>query len=113
MTGPARIGTSAFLSRYPVHNYSEDDTQLCEELEIACTLAAVRNASEIIDPDDIKDVAKDDEQYLMIMNKIKSDSFAENKKDEDPLVKPFYLIKDRLSICDDIIMYLFDGGSVM
>ena len=52
----------------------------------------------------------DDEQYQRLLEKITSDTFAAAMTLEEPSIKEFYNVRERLSIVNGMIMYSFEDG---
>ena len=105
------------LSRYPVAKSNEDDEEFEEEftkqLEIA-SITAITNAAEAlsIDINKLKVESLKDEEYMAVKDKVINHDFASNKNDECELVKAFYLVKDRLSVSNGLLMYSFDTSEL-
>ena len=57
----------------------------------------------------LSEYAQADDEYQILLDKIKNDGFSKFKKDESPVGKQFFHIKDRLSIVDNVIMYSYNG----
>ena len=49
-----------------------------------------------------------DSQYQDVMKKVEEGSFTNNLQSEEPHLKDFYKIKDRLNIIDGLLMYTFE-----
>ena len=58
----------------------------------------------------IKEEGKSDEQCQKLFDAIQSSSFSLDKANEDPVLKEYHSVKERLSIADGIIMYCFDDN---
>ena len=58
---------------------------------------------------DIESYGNRDNQYQLLMNKIRSGNFASNITFEDPNIKEFFNVKDRLTLVDSIIVYCFEN----
>ena len=96
------------LSRYPVGCADPEDIELNNEVEIASINVASTCVNDYLSVTlvDIRNASYNDEAYqLLVQNK----SFASKMIDEHPLCKPFYNIRNRLSIVDDLLMYSFEG----
>ena len=59
----------------------------------------------------LQEYCQADSQYQKLLQKVKNRSFAENATIEEPLVKEFYNVRDRLSIINDFVMYSFEGNT--
>ena len=101
------------LSQYPVLPPDEDDRNSCDELYIAVVSMATVCLSDImITMPDFKEKIKHDEQYQILLKTIHKNSFADNKKAENDIIKDFFHVKDRLSVSDDLVLYSFEGGDL-
>ena len=99
------------LSRYPVSNVDSDDRELIDELSICSNLIVSSCGDHIgVDLADLRSVAGSDQEYQTLLQKVSSDSFATSKSLEDPLIKPYHAVRDRISIVDGILMYCFEDG---
>ena len=56
--------------------------------------------------DHIQDMSKLDEQYKLLFEKVKNNSFASNKSGEHHMLKEYYNVKDRLCIIDSILIWI-------
>ena len=84
-----------------------------EDLEASCIVAANVNAKDrSIILSDLKEATRSDPEDQAVFLKVQNKSFADTKKEEEDLVKPYYHVKDRLCISDDLLMYSFDGGDL-
>ena len=99
------------LSRYPVSKVDQDDRELIKELNI-CSNLIVSSCSDDIDIDmkELRTVADSDHEYQLLLRKVLDDSFARSKTLEDPLIKPYYAVRDRISVVNGILMYCFEDG---
>ena len=99
------------LSRYPVGKADADDEEFVEELKV-CSTSILAACFEDLDADlnDLKKVASQDPEYQSLIHKVQTDSFAKYKRDEDPSIKPYHAIRDRISVIDGILMYSFEDG---
>ena len=50
--------------------------------------------------------------YQLLLKKVQNQTFAENKNTESSSIKPFFHIKEQLSIVDELLMYSYDGGDL-
>ena len=101
------------LSRYPVHNVTDEDVEFCEKMEIACiSVATVRAENTSINLTELKEVSENDDAHKAVMYKVVNKDFASTKHEGNELVKLFYLVKDRLCVIDNMLMYSNDGGNL-
>ena len=62
--------------------------------------------------DTVKEHADLDEQYCVLREKVINRTFAANMTSENPIVKEFYNIRDRLSIIDNVLLYGFEESNL-
>ena len=97
------------FSRYPVSQPDPDD--LMDLNAIAVNNLTIATSMLSIAIDALKQHAESDNQYQKLLVKIRQRTFAETYILEEPLVKEFYKIRDRLRITDDLITYSFDDNN--
>ena len=102
------------FSRYPVGQPDTDDLELSNSLELASVdlVNNITSSSLAITVETVKEAARQDEQYQVLLSTIRNNSFAASAFHENPLIKEFYNVKDRLSIVNDLIMYGFEEKSL-
>ena len=114
LSGKKNMAADA-LSRYPVgaREPDADDTDVSEDLEALGAFVAALTASSddviAMDLAQIKDATQLDEQYQLLLEKVSSDSFAATRAQEDPQVREFFNVRERLCIVDGLLMYSVDG----
>ena len=102
------------LSRYAVgaQEPDKDDTDVSEDLEDlgAIVAALTANSEDVIamDLQQVKDAAQSDKQYQLLLQKVSSDNFASTRAEEDPQVRDYFNVRDRLCIVDNLLMYGVD-----
>ena len=98
------------FSRYPVEQPTNADIEYskCINAITANITSSTLNDNLLITMDTIKDVANNDIQYKKLIEKIRNGTFEETQLLEDSDVRPYFNIRDRLSIVDNIIMYGFE-----
>ena len=100
------------LSRYPVNNPDEDDTERSEACHAILVASVVKSAASIsITMDSIRETIQSDDQYRRLYSAINNSSFAKTRAEELPQLKEFHSIKDRLSIVNGLIRYGFEGNN--
>lgn len=106
-----KMNATDTLSRYPANRPDKDDALWQSELETASLMVATI-ASEMIaiGLDELSSVANEDEEYQVLLRKVKNNSFATDRKYESSVIKPFFNIRHRLSVVDDLLMYTFGEG---
>ena len=111
---PGRLNSMAdVLSRYPVERTapSAADSALEEEL----TVAAVSSVQETVcaltvDQETVRQAASTDDVYQMVRQRVRDDSWPNSCSQENSELKPFFKIRDRLCLVDNLLCYTFDGG---
>ena len=53
-----------------------------------------------------------DAQYQNLITKIKNGTFAQSFTLEEPDIKEYYNVRDRLTVVDDIVMYAYEGNEL-
>ena len=98
------------LSWYRDSKTDPTDATQCNELEISAIDSIAKLTSEKlwITIKDTEIYGKRDNQYQLLMNKIRSGNFAPNIAFEDSNIKEFFSVKDRLTLVDSIIVYCFE-----
>ena len=100
------------FSRYPVNQPDQDDiTEAREVNNIALNSLTIATSMISLTIDSLKQQAASDNQYQKLASKIKNNTFAESFTLEEPLVKEYYNVRDRLRVVDDLITYSFDSNS--
>ena len=100
------------FSRYPVHPPDSDDithAKSINALEHTQIIGTIETTLSIT-LDKLKKCANSDPQLQSLTSKVKTQSFAESMSLEDPSLKEFYNVRDRLSITNGILMYSFEDG---
>ena len=101
------------LSRYPVERVSPTDVDLSleEELTVAALVAVERCGDTVtIDQDTVRQSAEADDTYQWLKQRIKEDSWPDSCAQEIGQLKPYFKIRDRLSMVEDIVCYAYEGG---
>ena len=98
------------LSRYPASSPTKEDSELTANIEIA-SICAVRQVgvSLAITDTDLRDAAECDTQYQKVLSKVRTGGFADTSPLEEPDVREFFNVRDRLSVIDGQLMYNFEG----
>ena len=90
------------FSRYPVNKPDEEDIADAESLN-AFTVNSIVSSVEsamFVTWQTFKEHCETDEQYQTLFTKVRNKSFADSFTLEDPEVKEFYNVRDRLAIVD-------------
>ena len=79
-------------------------------MSVKAVIAGIAIAEDVLamDLDELTRVASTDPLYNKLLNKIKSNTFAKTSALEDPDVRPFFNVRDRCSLYNNLIMYTFD-----
>ena len=59
--------------------------------------------------DEVRETANSDQTYQLLLKQVKNNLFAHNKNEEHSSIKPFYHVKDRLSVVDGLLTYSHIG----
>ena len=90
----------------------EDDIADAKEIN-SIVISSLMPATHMISTtlDTFIEHASTDKQYQKLLEKIRNNSFAASFTLEEPLVKEFYKIRDRLRITNELITYTFETNS--
>ena len=106
------------LSRFPSIR-SKPEAEDCEQEEELCaavsaaTLASLgHDGCAILDESSVREAARNDPVYQMLLAKVLADDWHVHKAREAPCMRPFFTVRDRLSVVDDVVIYTFDQGCV-
>ena len=116
---PGKTNSAAdALSRFPCIKSRPDaeDLRQEEELQVAmcsATLASLSLDDNItLDEDDVKEAAGKDPVYQILLRKVESNDWCAHKAQESLCMRPFYTVRDRLAVVEDLVTYTFDQGCV-
>lgn len=115
---PGKRNTAAdFLSRYPALTSppAATDEDLDEDLAeavAAAVVAAATHEGHILDEDVVKRFAADDPVYQLLLAKVSAGDWHQHKSQEVACLRPFYGVRDRLAVTQDLVTYTFDQGCV-
>ena len=101
------------LSRYPVErvNPMDADLSLEEDLTAAALVAVERYGDTVtIDQDSVRQAADTDDTYQWLKQRIREDNWPDSCSQEVSQLKPYFKIRDRLSMVDDMVCYTYEGG---
>ena len=104
------------LSRYPLKvcrndlNEEDEDDFDTLELHVKAVIGGISVQPDVLATslDELMQVALIDPIYVKLLSKIKNNSFCKTSASEDPDIRPYFNIRDRLSICDNVIMYTYE-----
>ena len=109
-----KMNATDTLSQYPANKPDKDDELWQNELETASLMVAtIASHMVAIGLDKLSSVPNDDEEYQVVLEKVNNNTFASDRKFETSIAKPFFDVRHRLYIVDDILMYTYDGGCYM
>ena len=100
------------FSRYPVNRPDSDDITeavTINAIERTLTIGAI-DTTLAITVEKLHEYTNSDKQMQQLISKVKEQSFAETLPLEDPNLKEFYNVRDRLSMIDGTLMYSFEDG---
>ena len=100
------------FSRYPANEPDNEDISeatTINAIECTSTINSIQKTLSVT-METIRQHAADDEQYQRLLEKITSNTFAAAMTLEEPSIKEFYNVRERLSIVNGMIMYSFEDG---
>ena len=112
---PGKKNPADFLSRYPALKANPDtaDEDLAAVIETA-TIAAVVGTlySECIalEEEEIQRIATGDPVYQMLIAKVMSNDWRSSKSQAATCLRPFYNVRDRLSVSNNLVLYSYEQG---
>ncbi|MPC22051.1 hypothetical protein E2C01_015057 [Portunus trituberculatus] len=112
-----RKAAADFLSRYPALRSPTTDTDanLDEDLTeavAAAVIATVEHEDHILDESAVRKSAADDPVYQLLLAKVLAADWHQHKSQEVACLRPFYGMRDRLAVNQDLGTYTFDQGCV-
>ena len=112
-----RNAAADFLSRYPalMSPSTDADADMNEDLAAATAAAIVAAAvhdSHILDEAVVRKFAADDPVYQLLVAKVLAADWHQHKAQEVACLRPFYGVRDRLAVNQDLVTYTFDQGCV-
>ena len=112
-----RNAAAEFLSMYPALRSPSTDTDedLDEDLAEAVTAAVVATADHeghILDEAVVRKFAADDPVYQLLLAKVLAVDWHQHKSQEVACLPPFFSVRDRLAVNQDLVTYTFDQGCV-
>ena len=107
------------LSRYPSLKALPIDTEIAEAEEVNAVTSAAMIASfnrtesdVIIDHTDVERVASGDEDYQLLLKRVRDDNWPRSKNLVESALKPYFQVRDRLSYINGLVTYAFDEGHI-
>ncbi|XP_076049693.1 uncharacterized protein LOC143030430 [Oratosquilla oratoria] len=110
-----RNAAADFLSRYPALRSppSNVDADLDEDLTEAIAAAVIATAGykgHILDESAVRKIAADDPVYQLLLAKVLASDWHQHKSQEVTCLRPFYGVRDRLAVIQDLVTYAFQQG---
>ena len=79
----------------------------------AVTVAVLnQDGSIIMDKETVTRAAAEDPEYQLLLSKVQSGDWYLHKAQEAPCLCPYYAVRDRLAIIEDLVTYTFGEESV-
>ena len=106
------------LSRYPVLQTSpeKEDLDFNDDVTVAMATATTAALGEelnvVMDQDTVASAAQDDPVYQLLISRVSSNDWPRSKAQEIECLRPFFSVRDRLSVTDNLVTYTFEEGSV-
>ena len=100
------------FSRYPANSPDSNDVseaKTINAIERSSTIGAIERTLSVT-VEMLKQHAAHDAQYQLLLEKLNNNTFAESLTIEEPSIKEFFNVRERLSIVDGLIMYSFEDG---
>ena len=112
---PGKKNPADHLSRYPAlksqpEEADEDLAAHIEEITIAAVIDTLHSEQIALKDEDIQSIAAEDAVYQMLVSKVKDGSWTTSKAQEPTCLRPFYNVRDRLSIADNLVIYTYEQG---
>lgn len=105
-----------FLSRFPslMATPDEVDKELDEDLSIAVSSATIATLEDehILDEETVKRAAADDPIYQLLVAKVMTGDWHQQKAQEIACLRQYYNVRERLAMAGDLLTYTFDQGCV-
>ena len=112
---PGKKNPADFLSRYPAlrtnpDSSDEDLAALIETVTIAAVVDTLHSEYLILDEEEIQRIASEDPVYQNLMAKVMTNDWHDKKSREAPGLRPYYSIRDRLAVVNNLVIYTYDQG---
>ena len=99
------------FSRYPVNVPDREDIDLANELAHTMLVnASISAESILITLEAVSEAGSKDPQYQTLLATLKGNNFANSQCNEKSIIREFHNVRDRLSIINNVIMYMFEDG---
>lgn len=106
------------LSRFPALKAKPDEDDMDQEWDIAAATRAMtvavlnQDSSIVMDEETVAKAAAEDPDYQLLMKKVQSGDWHPHKGQEIPCLRPYYAVRERLAVIEDLVTYTFGEGSV-
>ena len=112
-----RNSAADFLSRYPAMRLPRDtsDEDLEDDLEVAVACATVAALGEevlVLDEECVKSAASSDPVYQLLRARVSAGDWPKQKSQEIVCLRPFFSVRDRLAINQDLVTYSVGQGCI-
>ena len=99
------------FSRYPVNVPDREDIDLANEMNHTMLVnASISAESILITLEAVSEAGSKDPQYQTLLATLKGNNFANSQCNEKGIIREFHNVRDRLSIINNVIMYMFQDG---
>ena len=71
-----------------------------------------QDGSVVMDEETVTRAAAEDPKYQLLLSKVQSGDWHPHKPQETPCLRPYYAVRDRLAVIEDLVTYTFGEGSV-
>ncbi|XP_064098515.1 uncharacterized protein LOC135209691 [Macrobrachium nipponense] len=105
------------LSRYPVIRspINASDSEMEEEVEsssVAALITSLRDDVITLDWNSVKKAAESDVEYQLLKSMVAAGSWPVSRNLVDSSIKPYFNVRDRLGIVDELVVYSYDEGHI-
>ena len=106
------------LSRFPALKAMPDEDDMDQEEDIAAAVRAVtvavlnQDSSVIMDEETVTRAPAEDPEYQLLLSKVQSGDSHPHKAQEAPCLRPYYAVRDRPAVIEDLVTYTFGERSV-
>ncbi|XP_064093829.1 uncharacterized protein K02A2.6-like [Macrobrachium nipponense] len=86
-----------------------------EEVESSCVAALITSLSDDIitlDWNSVKKAAESDVEYQLLKSMVAAGSWPVSRNLVDSSIKPYFNVRDRLGIVDELVVYSYDEGHI-
>ncbi|XP_064111230.1 uncharacterized protein K02A2.6-like [Macrobrachium nipponense] len=95
------------------HEASDVDLEDNIQLAVACaTIAALEPDIIVLDEDCVRSAASNDPVYQLLLARVTAGDWPQQKSQEISCLRPFFSVRDRLAINQDLVTYSVDQGCI-